>query len=72
MQARAQRQSNDSPYQRAKHIGLGIPWIALGTEKLVGALAQCERRAPLDEFIARANRQHDADHDEGQHLAART
>ena len=56
--------------QGAEHVGLRVPRVALGAEKLIGALAQRQRRPPLDKLIHRADRQRDTAHYEAQHFAA--
>lgn len=70
MPTREQQECGDGADQRGEHIGLGIPGIALGAEKLVGPLAKGQGRPPLDELIEGTDRQHDAEDDEGQHPSA--
>jgi hypothetical protein len=40
------------PYQREEHIPLGVPHVALCSEKCISALAAGERGSPLNEFVA--------------------
>ena len=56
--------------QRQKQVPLRVPDIALRGEKLIGIRADQQRRPSFDQFVKRADRQADADHQEKQDFAA--
>lgn len=70
MQAGEKQQRKNSPDQRHQHVRLRIPGIALRAEKFIRPLSKHFCRTPFDQFVRRADRQHDADNHKTKHAPA--
>ena len=68
---RQQRERGDGADERHEHVGLRVPWIALRAEKGVGGFLALKRDEPFDEFVARADRETDADNEKSEPAAPR-
>lgn len=68
MPAAQRKNGGQRAEQGAEHIGLSIPGIALGAEKIIRPLSQRQRRPPFDQLIDGANRQRNAADHESEHF----
>ena len=70
VQAAKEDLSAHRPNQREKHVPLGIPDIALRTDKGARRLVGDHRRPPFEHFVKRADRQAGTGHQREHPLAA--
>src|SRR5437867_4254549 len=64
-----QQLRRDGAQQRGEHVPLRVPHVALRTEQCVGGMIAGERRPPLEELVARAERQARRSHEDEQPAA---
>src|SRR6266567_7292575 len=69
VQARQGQLRDDRSDQRVQHVPLRVPDVALRSQKIVRRGPADHGRPPLDELVARADRQADAADDEEQPAA---
>jgi hypothetical protein len=65
-----QELSRDRADERHQHVPLGVPHVALCSEERIGLRAADLGSSPLDELVARADRETHARHEEEQPLPA--
>ena len=63
VKARKQQKCAQRADKAGRHIFLRVPRIALGSQEIVGCGPGCHRHSPLEQFVHRADRHADAQHD---------
>ncbi len=69
VQAREQDERCHRSDQGQQHVRLGVPDITLGAKEIFRTLTKRDGGAPFDQLIARADCEHDADDQKGEHPA---
>lgn len=67
MKAGEEHHGKDPANERKKHVGLSVPWIALCSQELIGALSEHNSSPPLNKLVGCTDCQDNTNGEEGEH-----